>query len=301
MKVIRIALAVSALVSFAVAAPDNSTTNFVSLYPPNADVIRIWEGRDVPFHPAEDGQYHEDCTTNGWCIFVSCIMEGSMIHYPASGNGPHPTVVVCPGGGYEGQAIKHEGVDVCSWLNTIGCSAFLLKYRAPNRMKGAHADAARALRIIRANAKKWNVDPNRLGIIGFSAGGHLAASVSAPTNPEPYPPVDEIDKLPFRPNFTMLVYPAYIVPWGDPGYMPGPEFTFTNGVPPSFVAQAADDPHNHSAIGWYLKTHDEAHANVELHIYYSGGHGFGVMRNGSRANVWPEDAREWLQSTIRLK
>lgn len=268
--------------------------------PAPPEIISLWEGRAIPFRTVEDEGVAERQASTGWCVGVTGIMKSTMIHYPASGKGPHPAVVVCPGGGYDGLAIKHEGVDVCAWLNSIGFSAFLLKYRVPNRRAGAHADAARALRLIRANATKWNVDRNRVGIIGFSAGGHLAASVSAPANPEPYPASDEADKLSFCPNFTLLIYPAYLVDMKNEELTTGKEFSFTAKLPPTFIVQSADDPHWKSAVGWFL-AFKRANANVELHMFRQGGHGYGLLRQGSPANVWPEYAREWLTKLLRVQ
>ena len=268
-------------------------------FPP--EVFSIWDGRDIPFYQAEDENVPEKQTfTSGNIELVHDVRIPTLIHYPASGEGPHPAVVVCPGGGYGVLAIKHEGVDVCAWLNSIGVSAFLLKYRIPDRRHAAHADAARAIRFIRANAGKFNVDADKIGIMGFSAGGHLTASIAAPANDVPYPPADDIDRLSFRPDFALLIYPAYLVSLQGFEMELGTEFKFDK-APPMFLIQSEDDGIKvENVLAWYIALR-RAGVQAEMHVYPHGGHGYGMLRQGNPINEWPELARQWLKGIINIR
>ena len=146
-------------------------------------------------------------------------------------------VLVCPGGGYQILAMNLEGSEVCTWLNSLGVSAFLLKYRVPGRAglekhTAAFQDSQRALGLIRHRAKEWGIDPKRVGILGFSAGGHLSATTSTNFETRAYPAVDEADRESCRPDFTILIYPAYLTP-GDDLTRLAPEIKVTANTPPT--------------------------------------------------------------------
>jgi acetyl esterase/lipase len=167
------------------------------------------------------------------------VSEPTLTFYPApNASAPLPTVVVCPGGGYSILAIDKEGSEVAAWLNSFGFNAAVLKYRVPNNREGAFMDAQRAMRLVRRNAKKWNVDPKRVGIMGFSAGGHLAARISTAYAEPAYPQVDAADKQSCRPDFTILVYPAYLA--DDEGQLAS-EVPVNPQTPPAFLLQTRDD------------------------------------------------------------
>lgn len=215
----------------------------------------------------------------------------------AANRAARPAVVVCPGGGYSILSMNQEGRDVAWWFAQAGVSAFLLKYRCPGRRDAALADAARAVRLIRANAEAWNVVPDKVGIIGFSAGAHLAARLSTlPAGAEPYPKADAIDEQPCRPDFQMPIYPAYIF---RDGYGIDPDFAMDKAtVPPAFIAQAANDPYVDSAFAYAIAL-KKAGVPVELHIYPDGGHGYGMLReHGRTPREWPAAAERWLFSTV---
>lgn len=220
------------------------------------------------------------------------VVKPSITCFPVSGRGPHPAVLVCPGGGYGILAWNHEGIDICSWFNSIGFSAFLLKYRCPDRRAAAHADAARAIRFIRSHAADFNIIGDKLGILGFSAGAHLAATVSAPAEPVPYEPVDETDKTSYRPDFCALIYPAYLA---DSKLEPAPEFKIDSGVPPTFLLQAEDDGIQvENALAWFWAC-KKAGVKAELHCYDRGGHGYGILRTGNPIENWPMLASGWFR------
>lgn len=210
------------------------------------------------------------------------------------------SVVVCPGGGYSILAMDLEGTEVCEWLNSIGVTGILLKYRVPAR-KGLekHAaalqDAQRAMGIVRLHAKEWNLDPTRVGILGFSAGGHLSAMASTAYETRTYPAVDDADKESCRPDFAVLIYPAWLVVKDDLTRL-SPEVKVTPTTSPAFVVMTQDDPIKvESAIGYGLALKN-ARVGVELHLYPKGGHGYGLRPSAHDVTRWPERAAEWMKT-----
>jgi acetyl esterase/lipase len=228
-------------------------------------------------------------------------------------------VVVCPGGGYNHLAIDHEGHQVAQWLNSIGVAGFVLRYRHRNSGAGYGypaplQDAQRAVRMVRSRAKEWNVVPNRIGIIGFSAGGHLAASVGTHFQKNYYELNDSIDQVSCRPDFMILIYPLITLaesythagsklnllgknPDQDLVESLSNEKQVTSGTPPMFLVHADDDkavpPEN--SIGFYLALR-KANVPAEMHIYESGGHGFGLGKEKSPASSWPDRCADWLRT-----
>jgi len=216
-------------------------------------------------------------------------------------------VVVFPGGGYNMLAWDHEGEQVARWLNSIGVTAAVLKYRVPRRAdtpKGtpptqALMDAQRAIGIVRGKASEWGVDPKRIGVLGFSAGGHLAAWSSTNYDRRAYEPIDDADKADCRPDFAVLIYPGGAVTRGTTDL--SPEIKVGSQTPPMFLAHAGDDPvspENSVAIYLALK---RAGVPAELHIYTSGGHGFGLRPTGNPSSTWPARCEEWLRTRGVLK
>ena len=208
-------------------------------------------------------------------------------------------VLVCPGGGYGILASEHEGSDVCKWLNEIGVTAVLLKYRVPRRqgLEKHHAplqDAQRALGMIRSRAEEWGIDPKRVGVLGFSAGGHLAAMTLV--NPKPSFPVDAaIEHENTQPDFGILIYPAYLVDEKDGNKM-APEVKFDKDAKPIFIAVASDDGWASSSARLYLEL-QRLKTPVEMHAFTKGGHGFGITKQvGQPAGTWPELAASWMKA-----
>jgi len=203
-------------------------------------------------------------------------------------------VIVCPGGGYKHLAIQHEGVEVGRWLNAQGITAFLLKYRVPKRdgIPVALQDAQRALSLVRSRAGEFGVDPDWIGVLGFSAGGHLAAECCHRYAERSYEPVDAHDKASCRPNFALLIYPAYLA--GKDGAL---FETFgrpqRNLTPPVFVAFAANDTWVEGAFPYVLALR-EARVPVAFHVYEAGGHGKGVRPEGYPFSRWTLSAERWL-------
>ena len=207
-------------------------------------------------------------------------------------------VVICPGGGYSILAWDLEGLEVAHWLNSIGVTGILLKYRVPRRAdrpmyEAPLQDAQRALRLSRANAEAWGIDPDRIGILGFSAGGHLSATTSTNFDRNSYEAIDDSDKLSCRPDFTVLVYPAYLIDDNTK------EFTEairpSEDTPPTFFAHAYDDrisPEN--SIRLFMKLR-ELKVPAELHVFSTGGHGFGLRPTENPCSHWPQRCTEWMK------
>lgn len=208
-------------------------------------------------------------------------------------------VVVFPGGGYHILAMDLEGTEVCEWLNSIGVNAVLVKYRVPKRANVERhvpplQDAQRALGLVRQHAGEWGIDPKRVGVIGFSAGAHLSATVSA-AKERAYPAVDEADKLSSRPDFTMLIYPAYLMQKEQPD-APAPDVAVTTNTPPMFITMTEDDPIGVENALRYSIALKAAKVPFELHIYPRGGHGYGLRRTENPLTAWPDRAAEWMKS-----
>ena len=207
-------------------------------------------------------------------------------------------VVVFPGGSYHVLAIDLEGTEVCEWLNSVGVSCFLVKYRVPDsgpypKSSAALQDAQRALGIVRSHAAEWHIDPARIGVLGFSAGAHLSAALSTHFDQRLYDPVDEADKVSCRPNFAVIVYPGYLA-LSEQNFAANAEIHVTEKTPPSFIVQAEDDPVHVENSTVYFLALKNAHVPAELHIYASGGHGYGLRRTELPITGWPKLVETWL-------
>ena len=223
------------------------------------------------------------------------------IYKPAVENSSGAAVLVCPGGGYNILAYDLEGTEVCQWLNSIGVTAGLLKYRVPKaendpRPIEALQDAQRALAILRSRASELAVDDSRIGVLGFSAGGHLSARLCTNYGTRAYEPIDETDNVSCRPDFAVLVYPAYLIHKDAEQELPVDAQT-----PPMFLTMAADDPVDADNVLQLSLSLKHAKVPVELHLYPSGGHGFGLRRTQANCTHWPDRAAEWMRSQGFLK
>jgi acetyl esterase/lipase len=209
-------------------------------------------------------------------------------------------VVVFPGGGYRILAIDLEGTEVCEWLNSAGITCVLLKYRVPDtgpypKSPAALQDAQRALGLVRAHAAEWKIDPNRIGVLGFSAGAHLAAALSTHFDQRLYDAIDTADKLSCRPDFAVIIYPGYLA-LEEKNFTPNPEINPTAATPPQFIVQAEDDPvHVENAVVYFMSLKN-ARVPAEMHIYAQGGHGYGLRDNGLPVHYWPGLVEAWLKT-----
>lgn len=209
-------------------------------------------------------------------------------------------VVVFPGGGYSILAMDLEGTEVCDWLNSAGVTCVLLKYRVPNtgpypKSPAALQDAQRALGLVRQHASEWSIDPKRVGVLGFSAGAHLAAALSTHYDKRLYEPQDAADQLSCRPDFAVVIYPGYLA-LADKNFAPNPEINPTADTPPTFIVQAEDDPvHVENALVYFQQLKN-AKVPAELHIYAKGGHGYGLRRTELPVTTWPDAVETWLHT-----
>lgn len=222
----------------------------------------------------------------------------------ATGGGPAPAVVVFPGGGYQILAIDLEGTEVCDWLNRIGIACLLVKYRVPNtgpypKSPAALQDAQRSLGLARQHAKEWNLDPAKIGVLGFSAGAHLSAALSTHFEKRLYDRTDEADDQSCRPDFAFIIYPGYLA-IAEQNMANNPEIKPTAQTPPSFILQAENDPvHVENATNYFLQL-KAAKVPAELHIYAEGGHGYGLRKTKLPVTDWPRLAQIWLNSINML-
>jgi acetyl esterase/lipase len=220
-------------------------------------------------------------------------------------NNTGAAVVVFPGGAYRILAIDLEGTEVCEWLNTIGVTCVLLKYRVPDsgplpKSQSALQDAQRTLGIVRAHATEWHIDPNRIGVLGFSAGAHLAAALSTHFEQRLYDSVDAADRLSCRPDFAVIVYPGYLA-IAEQNFAANSEINPTEKTPPTFIVQAEDDPvHVENATSYFLQLKN-AKVPAELHIYAEGGHGYGLRKTEQPVTLWPKLVEMWLHTVGALK
>lgn len=230
------------------------------------------------------------------------VTEPSLRFYPAlASNGAGATVIVFPGGGYRILAYDLEGTEVCTWLNSIGVNCALVKYRVPEppgvpRYQGPLQDAQRAVRYVRSRAAEWHLDAGKVGVLGFSAGGHLGALISNGFGKSTYDNQDAADELSCRPDFAILIYPAYLAN-GDKLDALAPEITVTPNTPPTFLVQTEDDPvHVENSLVYY-RALKSGKIPAEMHIFSKGGHGYGLRPDPQKpVTQWPQLAEAWLKA-----
>ncbi len=231
---------------------------------------------------------------------VSNVTKPTLTVYrPAKDKDTGAAIVICPGGGYSILAIDLEGTEVADWLNSIGVTGIVLKYRVPARSglprwEPPLQDAQRTLSLVRSKAGEWGIDPKRIGLLGFSAGGNLTGVACTHFDKRAYEPIDDADKLSCRPDFGVLVYPAWLN--DDKTVTLAPEFTVSAQTPQMFFAHASDDGiSSESSIAMYLALKHN-HIPAELHLYASGGHGFGLRKTDKPCCTWPQRCEEWMSS-----
>jgi acetyl esterase/lipase len=226
------------------------------------------------------------------------------IYSPPKDKANGGVVLVAPGGGYSILAIEHEGTDVCDWLNSLGMTAVLLKYRVPKRAMQSPEnlamlqDAQRAITLVRSVQTEIGIDPTRVGMLGFSAGGHLTACVAL-TKKRMYEPLDDADKVySHEPNFALLIYPAYLT---DRGGVLKPEFSVKPDSPPMFFVHSSDDGvSSENSVSLY-RALVKNNVPAELHLYAAGGHGFGMRKTAHPCATWPDRAADWMKTNRWLE
>lgn len=225
---------------------------------------------------------------------ITNVSRPTLTVFPAASpdGKPTPAVIVCPGGGYGYTVVDKEGSEIATWLNSVGITAIVLKYRTPQNRDGALQDAQRSIRIVRARATEWKIDPKQLGIIGFSAGGHLAARASTAFDKPSYEALDETDQQSARPDFALLIYPAYL----DNGKGDvAPELNLQAKIPPTLIVHNEDDKTYVIGSKLYQAALEKASIPHQFLLYPTGGHGYGMHCKGD-AKTWPNDTLKWLST-----
>jgi acetyl esterase/lipase len=254
--------------------------------------VDVWPTGKMPGKGAREPEMnHSPERTDA--IRMTHVSRPTLTVFPAPGKNS-PTILVCPGGGYSYCVIDKEGSDIAAWLHAKGMGALVLKYRVPHNRSGAYQDIQRALCLARAHAAEWNIDPQRLGVIGFSAGGHLAARASHGFDERSYPAIDLVDQHSCRPDFTVLVYPAYLE---DRKGGLSPDLNFRANIPPTLIVHSDDDQKFILGSKLYRMKLKEDQRPHKFLCYATGGHGYG-LRCEREASQWPVDAIDWLESIV---
>lgn len=229
---------------------------------------------------------------------ISNVSEPTLTFYPASAdNNTGVTIIVNPGGGYNILAYNLEGTEICKRFNSHGVNCVLVKYRVPRREgRDKHEaplqDLQRAIAYTRSHAAEWEINPDKIGVMGFSAGAHLSAMASTAYAQRTYPLVDEWDNASVKPNFCMLIYPAYL---DGMNFSIAPELIVNSETPPTFMVQTQEDTNYLNSSIFYYYALKEAKVPVAMHLYTSGAHGYGLRNTGDLVNEWPFRAMNWLR------
>jgi acetyl esterase/lipase len=270
-------------------------------------VVKVWPG--TPPGPAAkvngpeiDRQKPTDRLVGGKSVMKIANIANAELHiYPApEEKATGASCIICPGGGYNILAWDLEGTEVAEWFNSIGVTGIVLKYRTPTgplgdpeKWHGPVMDAQRAISLVRSHCKDWKLDPERVGVLGFSAGGNLAAHTAVENGNRLYDAIDEIDENHCAPNFTMLIYPAYIAD-KDGSILEGFD-KVDEETPPTFFVHAANDPVTPLSSVMLFAELEKAGVPAELHIYPTGGHGYGLRPTKEAVTHWPKRAGHWLK------
>lgn len=245
--------------------------------------IKLWNG-DMPGVGAEKPEGLVPDRGDGTDRLTN-VSEPSLQLFLLKGiKEPAPFVIVCPGGGYNILCWNKEGSEIAAWLNSVGVSAAVLKYRCPNNRSGALEDARKSIRLSRELSKDWNIDPERIGMLGFSAGGHLTAACSNSSD---------------RPDFTVLVYPAYL--FKEDSIELVDEIKVDEKTPPAFIVQTKDDKNYYRSTLAYTAALDAVGVDVESHLFAKGGHGYGMRSSIHPVSQWPQLCEAWMREMQFLK
>lgn len=273
--------------------------------------IPLWPGSPPPAKPMPGPEVMstnpESLIAGKPVVVVKNVSQPTMTVYSPTGKNIGAAVVVIPGGGFEILAMDLEGTEVCDWLTAKGVTCVLVKYRVPSIPYDEKCDCRphnfalsipslqdtqRALRLVRSRAAEWHIDPKKVGVLGFSAGGFLVAELSTNYNRRTYTPVDAADKESARPDFTFALYPGHIT---ADGVTLNPNLPVTHDTPPTFIVQAENDHVDgvRQAMVYYSAL-TKADVPAELHIYAKGGHAFGLRPTTDPVTRWPALAETWL-------
>jgi acetyl esterase/lipase len=281
---------------------------------PGQTQLSIWPGVPpdaVPSTNAETMETGAGLIGGKPVIGIHDVSRPTLTVYSPTGANTGAAVVVFPGGGYQGLAIDLEGTEVCDWLTDKGVTCVLLKYRVPRSGpywdRGCHChvippaptaleDAQRTLGLVRFHAAEWHVDPHKIGVLGFSAGGHLVAATSTHFKQRLYAAVDAADQESCRPDFAVALYPGHLSLDAKPSEL-NPDIQVSSQTPPTFLLQAEDDPVDDVANSLvYYAALTKAGLPVEMHLYSRGGHAFGLRRTAEPITDWPRLVERWLSA-----
>jgi acetyl esterase/lipase len=240
------------------------------------------------------------------------VAQPTMTVYAPSGKNTGAAVVVLPGGGFQVLAIDLEGTEVCDWLTAKGITCVLLKYRVPSEPYDPKCDCRpdglatstrsledlqRTMGLVRLHAREWHVDPHKIGVLGFSAGGYLAAEISTKYRRRLYAPLDAADRESARPDFAVLVYPGHLAPNKTDSIALNPNVPVTPDTPPTFLVQAEDDEVDgvNQSLAYYMALR-KAGVPAEMHLYPQGGHAFGLRPTAHAITDWPRLVETWLRA-----
>jgi acetyl esterase/lipase len=279
----------------------------------NPLVMPVWPGKvpgDFGVFPPERVRDPSDAPTKTAKWLTNVTKPTISVYRPSKEKNTGAAMIICPGGGYWNLAWDLEGEEVATWLNSEGITGIVLKYRVPRRegqperlpAPGPLLDAQRAVSLVRSKATEWGVDPGRIGIGGFSAGGHLALMTATSFDRRSYEPVDEIDRVSCRPDFVIAIYPGYLLSDNDNSDILADYIHIPANTPPVFLTHASDDSvarAKHSVL-MYLALY-KAHIPTELHVFAAGEHGFGVRPSTRPGATWPGLCISWLRQIGMLK
>jgi acetyl esterase/lipase len=270
----------------------------------DTEVIPVWPGA-VPGETGtpNDGTVKPPSNPNDTVTAITDVTRPTLtVFRPDKYKDAGTTIIVCPGGGYSILAWNLEGTEVAEWLNSIGVTAIVLKYRVPGKgdptqgpvIERSLQDAQRSVSLVRSKAAEWGTNPNHVGILGFSAGGNVAAFTCTEFNHRHYQPIDNVDAVSCRPDFGVLIYPAWLIDAHNMLQL-RPELVVTKDTPTMFIVQTSDDPLlPEGSVQMYLALH-RAGVKAELHIFQAGGHGYGLRTEGTPISGWPQRCGEWLR------
>ena len=278
-------------------------------------VVDLWPGKtpgDVGIKGEETSRIHQSPLVGPTKLITNVTKPTLTIYRPAVDKNTGTAMVICPGGGYWDLYWELEGEEVAAWLNSQGMTGIILKYRCPRRAGdvrgepalGPQLDAQRAVRLVRSRAAEWGIDPKRIGMVGFSAGGHLALATATGFAKRTYEPIDAVDQVSCRPDFAVMCYPGYLKAKGKDEI--NPTIHIPADTPPIFLAHASDDNEGYGGSNaedsaFMYVALKRAGIPTELHIYATGDHDFGVRQNEKLPSSWTQLCLNWLRSRELLK
>ena len=288
----------------------NAQEHFAWQPSPRHTKVPIWPGTPPDARPAKGPEYPataKNLVAGKTWISISNVAIPTMTVYSPTGKNTGAAILVFPGGGYEILAIDLEGSEICDWLVSRGITCVLLKYRVPAPRSGPYwgaypqskialDDAQRTMGLVRFHAAQYHIDPHKIGVLGFSAGGHLVAAISTHFKQRLYKPIDAADKVSCRPDFAVALYPGHL--WiDDSKFTLNPYVPVTHDTPPTFLLQAEDDPEDNvnDSLVYYIALKN-AGVPVEMHLYAHGGHAFGLRRTKFPITAWPQLVETWLHT-----